>query len=352
MPAFTASAPGKIILFGEHAVVYGRPAIAAPVTEVQARAVVTANPKRADSGAVASSAVAFNGAAFSGAAFRIIAPEIDLDDRLDALPPEHPLRAVIQSVCDTLEVSQPPAFTLKVTSTIPVAAGLGSGAAVAVAIIRAFSSFLGHPLPDEQVNALAFEAEKILHGSPSGIDNTVVTYSQPVFFIKGQPTSRLSVRRAFTIVIGDTGVTSPTRESVGDLRRAWQTDPTHFEAMFESAGAIAQSARRAIEDGAIELLGPLMDANHGILRKMGVSCNELDNLVLVARQSGAWGAKLSGGGRGGNMIALAAPERAESIARSLLAAGARRVIVTEVAPSQAHAKKGRRGSNSSSWAVR
>src|SRR5512146_2592486 len=118
MPAITATAPGKIILFGEHAVVYGRPAIAVPVNGVRARVVVSANP-RGGPGEV-----------------RIQAPDIHLDAQARNLPPEHPIRSAVWSVFSALGISHPPALNLRVTSTIPLAAGLGSGAAVSVAIIR------------------------------------------------------------------------------------------------------------------------------------------------------------------------------------------------------------------------
>ena len=310
----TSSAPGKIILFGEHSVVYGRPALAVPVTQVTAKATIAANPKGA-SGDI-----------------QILAPEIGLDSHLKDLDVRHPVAAAIHKIASSLEIKHLPACTLKVTSTIPVAAGLGSGAAVSVAVIRAFSAFLGHPLPDDEVCRIAYEIEKIHHGTPSGIDNTVITYAQPVYFVKGQPIETLPVGRAFMIIIGDTGVASLTSVAVGDVRKAWQNDPTHFEALFDSVGAIAQSARVAIENGAIELLGPLMDANHGILRKMGISCNELDVLVNAARRAGAWGAKLSGGGRGGNMIALVSTSQAEKVAAALIEAGAKRTIITEIRP--------------------
>lgn len=312
MPAISAVAPGKIILFGEHAVVYGRPAIAVPVNQVKAKAVVTANPKGK-----------------AGEA-RLLAPDIGLDALLEDLDSQEPLGVATRGVMAALGIEHLPACSIKVTSTVPLAAGLGSGAAVSVAVIRAVAAFLGHPLPDEQVCALAFEVEKLHHGTPSGIDNTVITYGQPVYFVKGQALEILPVGRPFTIVIGDTGVSSPTSVTVGDVRKAWQNDPTHFEALFDSTGALVQSARHAIEGGAVELLGPLMDANHGTLRKMGVSCNELDALVLAARHAGAWGAKLSGGGRGGNMIALTDPQKAEKVAQALLAAGAVRTITTEI----------------------
>ena len=312
MPAFTAAAPGKIILFGEHAVVYQRPAIAVPVTQVQARAVVQADP-RGQSGAV-----------------HLLAPEVRLDAYLADLPRTHPLAAVLYGLADSLKLEHLPACTVKITSTIPVAAGLGSGAAVSVALLRAFSAFLGHPLQDEQVCSQAFEVEKIHHGTPSGIDNTVITYARPVYFVRGQPIETLQVPRSFTVVIGDTGVSSPTAAAVGDVRRSWQADKQQYESYFESIGSLVDSARQMIESGLVETLGPLMDANHGVLRKIDVSSPELDRLVLVARRAGAWGAKLCGGGRGGNMIALVSAARAEKVASALRAAGAVRTIITEV----------------------
>jgi mevalonate kinase len=312
MPAISATAPGKVILFGEHAVVYGRPAIAVPVTQVKARAAVTANP-RGVPGEV-----------------RVQAPDIGLESTLDELDAGHPLAAVILEVASALKVKRIPSCTLKITSTIPVAAGMGSGAAVSVAVIRALSAFLGHPLPDEKVSALAFEIEKIHHGTPSGIDNAVVTYARPVYFVKGKPIDTLKVGRSFTLVIGDTGIASPTSAAVGAVRTAWQADKPQYEAYFDSLGAMAQSARQAIESGGMELLGPLMDASHGVLRKIGVSSDELDTLVVAARRAGAWGAKLSGGGRGGNMIALVPPARAEAVAKVLQAAGVVSTIVAVI----------------------
>jgi mevalonate kinase len=312
MPAFSAYAPGKIILFGEHAVVYGQPAIAAPVNQVRARA--SASPDlRGKPGAV-----------------RVQAPDIGLEALLDELPPDHPLGVALRSVLNTLGITKPPACTLKITSTIPVAAGLGSGAAVSVAVIRAFSAYLGRPLKDEQVSALAFEVEKVHHGSPSGIDNSVVTFEKPVYFVKGQPLATLAVPAPFTIVIGDTGIASPTAGAVSFVRQRWQEEKERFESYFESAGSLAAAARGMIESGMIETLGPLMDANHGLLRKMGVSSPELDRLTAAALRAGAWGAKLSGGGQGGNMIALAPAARAEGVARALTQAGAVRTIITTI----------------------
>ncbi len=312
MPAISSTAPGKVILFGEHAVVYGQPALAVPVTEVAAKAIITPDP-----------------AAASGS-IHITAPQINLDANLSDLPAADPLAVAIRSTLDALKIAQPTAFKLRVTSTIPVAGGLGSGAAVSVAIIRAVSAFLGHPLPDEQVSALAFEVEKLHHGTPSGIDNTVITYNKAVYYIKGKPIETISIAKPFTLVIADTGISTPTKDTVADVRRAWETDTESYNNIFESIGKLAIAARAAIEQGNNEALGLLMDTNHELLQQLKVSSPDLDKFVLAARQAGALGAKLSGGGRGGNMIALAPEGRTAEIKTAVEAAGAKSAFITTI----------------------
>jgi mevalonate kinase len=323
MPAISASAPGKIILFGEHAVVYGRPAIAVPIVQVKAKCLVIANPT-SPSGSV-----------------RIQAPDIGLETELEDLPASHPIKVAIAGVISELGIIRLPACTLRITSTIPVASGLGSGAAVSVGIIRALSAFVGNPLPDERVSALAFEVEKIHHGTPSGIDNTVVTYARPVYFQRGQAgrdpiIEAFQVARSFTIIIGDTGIATPTALTVEEVRQRWQTDKAHYEKIFDAIGAISQKAYQAIQSGSetmaefLKTLGELMNQNHELLTRIGVSSPELECLVAAAQQDGALGAKLSGAGRGGNMIALAPSENAARIAQALQTAGAKHTILSTV----------------------
>ena len=305
----TASAPGKIILFGEHAVVYRRPALAVPLTQVHADVEVMDSDR---------------------AGIWINAPDISLHAELNTLPSNHPIASVIHNFLFLSRASPFPNLEIKITSTIPVASGLGSGAAVTVALVRALSSHLDHPMTDDTVNTFAYEIEKLHHGTPSGIDNTVITYSKPVYFTKGKPIEVFKVGKPFTIVIGDTGISAPTRESVADVRKLWTDNTKRFEVIFDEIADISFAARRVIEEGWVNMLGTLMDENHALLQEMTVSSPKLDRLVLAARTAGASGAKLSGGGRGGNMIALIEENRAQNIADALLSAGAKRTIITTV----------------------
>ncbi len=316
-----ASAPGKIILFGEHAVVYGRPALAVPVTQVHADVEIL------DS---------------DSTGILIHAPDINLRAELTTLPSDHPIASVVHNFLFLSSQSPSPFgrgargegkfpnLQIKIHSSIPVASGLGSGAAVTVALVRALAAHLNHPMTDEEVNAFAYDIEKLHHGTPSGIDNTVVTYAKPVYFIKSQPIEIFKVGAPFTIVIGDTGISAPTKESVADVRKLWEADKPRWEGVFDKVGEIAKEARTRIETGDWRLLGNLMNQNHARLQEMTVSSPELDSLVEAAKNAGASGAKLSGGGRGGNMIALVEAEKAGEVSSALLSAGARRVLVTVV----------------------
>jgi mevalonate kinase len=317
MPAISKSAPGKVILLGEHAVVYGQPAIAVPLNKLIAKAFVGARPDK-PSGWV-----------------DLQAPDIGLESTLMDMPTKNPLALAVRLVLAELGISQPPAMYVRISSTIPVASGLGSGASVTVAIIRAVSEFLGKPIPDERVSALTYEVEKLHHGMPSGIDNTVITYSKPIYFRRTNHegvnhVETFKVASPFTIVIGDTGIPSSTSIAVGDVRNSWQEEPQRFDSLFERVGEIVKNARTAIEEGEIESLGLMMDENQELLDEMGVSSRELDHLIQVARSTGAQGAKLSGGGRGGNMIALVASDIAEKVSQELSKAGATNTIVTEI----------------------
>jgi mevalonate kinase len=225
-----------------------------------------------------------------------------------------------------------PPLILTLRSAIPIAGGLGSGAALAACLIRALLRHLGAAGDDATVCRLTWEVEKVYHGTPSGIDNTVVAYEQPVWFVQATPDNVIEpfeIGRNLTLLIGDTGVRSATRAVVDDVRHQWQADPDRFGALFAECGTIAHAARAALQAGDAATLGRLMTHNHTVLQALTVSSPELDRLVQAALAAGAIGAKLSGAGRGGNMLALLPhPESAETVTRALLTAGAHTILTT------------------------
>ncbi|HVO70585.1 MAG TPA: mevalonate kinase, partial [Aggregatilineaceae bacterium] len=219
---------------------------------------------------------------------------------------------------------------LTVHSTIPIASGLGSGAALATALIRALGHALERPPSNEALNPLVYEVEKRHHGTPSGIDNTVIVYQQPVYFVRGRLPEPFIIACPFTLLVADSGHGTPTHITVRDVRRLYESEPKRVGAIFDRIGAIVEAARSAIESGTMGALGLLMDENHALLRELTVSSADLDRLGSAARAAGAAGAKLSGGGRGGNLLALVEPDQAAAVAAALRRAGAVNVIQTTV----------------------
>ncbi len=305
---YRASASAKVILCGEHAVVYGRPAIAVPVSDV--RAVATYIPS-------------------SAGPLHMHLPDVGEHWHWPPGPDNHPLSTLLHTIHAHM---QHPALhgELTVRSDIPIGGGMGSSAAIATAIVRALARGLGRDLPPEEVSAIVFEAERIWHGTPSGVDNTVIAYERPVWFVRGEPPQPFTIARPFTLVIADSGISAPTREVVGDVRRRWEADPARYNAIFDAIAALVHEIRAVLEQGNLERLGPLLNENQRWLEEMGVSSPVLERLIAAARAAGAPGAKLAGAGRGGNIIALTPPDRAEAVARALREAGARATYITTI----------------------
>jgi mevalonate kinase len=303
------TAPGKIILLGEHSVVYRRPALAVPISSLIAKAITLDHDE---------------------AGLLIKAPDVNREVWLAEADPADPLAKAVRATLAALDRTRPPRVAISVESELPIAAGLGSGAAVSIAIIRSLSKHLGSPLKPADQAALAFEVEKLHHGTPSGIDNTVIAHGAPVYFIKGAPLETFEIGQSTHLLIADCGIESPTAESVAGVRQRWQADKQTYEGLFDEIGQRVNRARQALAVGNLELLGRLMDENQDLLAAIGVSSPELEKLVNAARSAGALGAKLSGGGMGGNMIALIVPEKADEVKVALEKAGAHQVLAVEV----------------------
>lgn len=339
----TASAPAKLILCGEHAVVYGRPAIALPLGDVRATARVAPGAP--------------------GAGLWFAAPDLGGAWAYDA-EPDNPLSELAIAALRQIGAADQD-LTITLSSAIPIASGMGSGAAIGTALVRALATACGHSLSVEQVAALVYESERRYHGTPSGIDNTVVAHERAIWYQRrwaggrrpaangqqgdgrqttdDQTTLALTplppviepvpIGAPLTLVIGDTGVRSATRLPVGRVRERWQADPPAYEAHFDAVGAIVAQVRDALAAGDSAAIGPLLDENQRLLAEIGVSSPELEQLIAAARSAGALGAKLSGAGWGGVMLALVAPERQAAVAESLREAGAAHVLCTTLVPS-------------------
>jgi mevalonate kinase len=299
-----ASSPAKVILFGEHAVVYGQPAIAVPVSSLRAYAETS-----------------------EAEAFQIVAR--DLQNREIGFEIDDPLAEVARLTLQRL--SKPvPTVNITVKSDIPIASGLGSGAAISTAIVRALSDYYRVNLSNEAINEIVYEVEKIHHGTPSGIDNTVIVYERAVYFVRGKPIEQIANAKPFTLLVADTGQAALTKVAVGDLRKLYEANPDSIQPLLASVGLLVNQAREAMKQGEIAKLGQLMLENHTLLQKLTVSSPELDRLVDAAMQANALGAKLSGGGRGGNMIVLVSEETKAAVSKVLKQAGAVRLFETVV----------------------
>lgn len=312
-----ATACGKLILCGEHAVVYGRPAIALPVTTVRTTVKIEARgetPPRIE----------------------IQAPNIKSHFYADT-DPGRPLSRI---VCNTYEWCRRlnPAIpaqniVVTVTSDMPVGSHLGTGAAASVASARAVAAWLEINLPVADASALAFEVEKIHHGTPSGIDNTVIAYEQPLWFIKDVVSELLEAPQQTEdllscLVVAAVGFSTTTKQMVDVVREGFRANRLRFNQYFDDIGFVSVRAREALLAANWPVIGQLMDENHQLLQELNVSCKELDALCIAARKSGALGAKLSGAGRGGNIIALArSSAHAAELRESLLSSGAMQVLI-------------------------
>jgi len=293
------TAPGKIILFGEHAVVYGKPAIAIPVSSMRASA--WSEPGEG----------------------KLTINALDLNEKIGLENKTSQFSVLAQALLSKTKQNEPD-LTINLTSKLPQGSGMGSSAATSTAVCKALSNYLGVDLEKNQISELVFDAEKIVHGTPSGIDNTVVAYESPVYFIKGNDPITFDSGRKFYLVIGDTGIESSTKETVGNVRAMWKKEPNLMNGYFDEIENITKGGRMAIEKGNIEMVGELMNDNHELLNKIGVGHPELEKLVELSIKYGAIGAKLTGGGGGGNMVALAknAKEQKE-ICESITEAGYR-----------------------------
>jgi mevalonate kinase len=303
-----ASSHGKTILIGEHAVVYGAPALVLPVLD--AVVVATVTPLDDTEGHHLESTVHTGPLDLAPAA---------------VMPTVTAVTATLRHFGATDR-----RFHVRVDSEVPTARGMGSSAAVAAAVTAAVADALGETLDAEAHHELIQECERVAHGRPSGLDARGVVADAPVWF-EGGRIEPVELGARFAFVVADTGVPGHTREAVSAVRARHDADPGGTGGVIDEIGALARRARETLVRGDAQALGATMDAAHELLTDLDVSSDDLDRLVGAARRAEALGAKLTGGGRGGCVIALATDDdHADRIAAALRGAGAAATWTTTI----------------------
>lgn len=305
----TASAPAKIILFGEHFVVYGEPAI---VLAIDKRVHASADIRK-DKRIYVNSVDLGTSGFFEGEKF------YEECGGQTARRTLNPLKVAIQKVLERSKKSV--GVSVKVRSAIPVAAGLGSSAAVAAAVATAVGRLLDLELSKEEIFHISYEAERFVHGTPSGIDPTISTYGGVLLYRKDKGFIQVKVKGEIPLVIGDTRVKRSTGDLVATVHKRNKQYPSIIKPLLKIGGKIALRAVKALETGDLYALGELMNINHGLLCAVGVSDVSLERLVYAARGADALGAKLTGAGGGGCMIALTKPNKCGQVVDAIERAG-------------------------------
>jgi len=278
---------GKTILFGEHFVVYGLPAIASALSSYTTAEVKIVN----------------------GKGWEVI-------DQRPATPgyKKKKYNEAMQSIKNVIEHMNIDVGCQKLEITFSgdlfAASGVGASAAQATSLARAINDSFTLMLDDEKINEAAYEGEKAYHGTPSGIDNTASTYGGLIWFVKNMDGGKNTLENLrspekIPLVIANTGITASTTDVVADVRRLKESKPEKFENIFKEYKVLSEKAKKALLESDKSLIGKLMNQNHKLLQDITVSSETNDNLVEIALDNGALGAKMTGTGRGGLVIALA-----------------------------------------------
>ena len=280
---FDAVTSGKVILLGEHSVVYGRHAIAVP-----APLNIRVKVEEADNGVL------------------LMIPSWGVEYRLDKKPEERQsFEKPAALILEKMNLGHT-GMKIEVFSDIPRGMGLGGSAVIAVSIIKALNNHFGMNPTYQEINKMAYESEKIAHGNPSGIDNTIATYGYPIIYRKGETALKesLQIKKPFDLVLAFSKSEGLTAKTVAHVRSQWKENQEMYEGVFDDIDAIVLKGIQAIQNNDIKQLGELMNFNQGLLNTLQVSTPELERMIHIARDAGSFGSKLTGGGGGGAIIAI------------------------------------------------
>lgn len=308
----SCDAPAKYIILGEHAVVYGQPALAAPLHSLTSTATVTPHNSLIKRG------------------LTVNAPDINLSDSHRNLPINSPLANIIFDTLQALQYNKDIEANITITSTIPMESGLGSSASISTAIAKSLTAYLGCKLTNTDISNIVYKTEGLQHGNPSGIDNLVISHATPILFSKSTPVKYLTPSKPLHYVLAHSGEQSKTRDTVQLLDTQRLSNP-QFNSTLNRIGRLSIKGADAFAIGDTDYLGDLMTTNHNLLQQLCVSSKRLDHLVTTAIEAGASGAKLSGAGRGGYIVAQVTKASSASVVTALKNLGTN-PFVTTIAP--------------------
>jgi mevalonate kinase len=297
---------GKVILFNEHFVVYGIPAIA------------SALGNKTDAEVVPTDDLTPSGADGSMAGDGWV-----LEDNRPANPGyktekfEHQKESIERVLKAADFDTSKNNIMIILGGDLKAVGGVGASAAVCVSIARALNEEFNLRFDDNRINEIAYEGEKAYAGTPSGIDNTASTFGGLLWFAKnleGGPNTmeKIKLSRPVEIVMGNTGLTANTKAAVAGVRERKDQKPEEYQEIFKMSQELVNMARKKLVELSLDEVGQLMDQNHLLLQKIEVSHERLDRLVEIARENGAIGAKMTGGGLGGYMVALTPGEEIQN----------------------------------------
>ena len=288
-----ASAPAKVILFGEHFVVYGNPAILASINR---RIVVDA--RTIDENRILIKSNIGVAGEYSSLGFKATEGGTEAKTTLDPL-----YRAAMQVL---VARSKKTGIKIAISSGVPPGIGLGSSAAACVSTVAAVNSLFQKKYSRQKICKLAIESERLIHKNSSGADCYVSTFGGLMHYSKTKGFKKIQAKGRLALVIASTGVRHSTGDIVAGVKKFKDRNESLFQSLAKQAAGICVQAQSAIASGRHDELGALMNENQMILRQIGVSHYKVDDLLDICSKAGALGAKITGAGGGGAVIALAA----------------------------------------------
>jgi mevalonate kinase len=304
-----ASAPAKVILFGEHFVVYGNPAILASINKR-----IAVNARTTDENKIVIRSDIGVAGEYDSSGFKAIEGGFKAKATLD------PLRSAITQVLGAR--GKKTGIDVTFSSSVPWGIGLGSSAAACVATVAAVNSLFLKKLDRKKICELAIESERLIHKNSSGADCYVSTFGGLIHYSKARGFKQIQPKGALALVIASTGVRHSTGDLVAGVKKFKDRNEPLFQSLAKQAAEICMQAQGAIASGRRDKLGELMNENQAILRQIGVSHYKVDDLIDICGNAGALGTKITGAGGGGALIALAASRQdSAKIASRAKAAG-------------------------------